>query len=180
MVEVPGGYYNTKQQVSELEALLKKLPDASKPLHRVPRGRTPGTARQLEASQMQELMAGYQAGATVYQLGDQFGIDRRTVSGILHRHGVPMRRRGLSPHQIDEAVCPALWGGVVAGADRGADGGRSDDGACQAPGARGEDAGYAGAGAAGAALMPGGRSAARNPERATDVLIYRRQRPEPV
>jgi len=49
-------------------------------------------------------MAGYQAGVTVYQLGDQFGIDRRTVSGILHRHGVPMRRRGFSPGQIDEAV----------------------------------------------------------------------------
>jgi DNA-binding CsgD family transcriptional regulator len=41
---------------------------------------------------------------TVYQLGDRFGIDRRTVSQILHRHGVPMRRRGLSPEQIDEAV----------------------------------------------------------------------------
>lgn len=46
----------------------------------------------------------YQAGATVYQLGERFGIDRRTVSVILHRHDVPMRRRGLSPHEVDEAV----------------------------------------------------------------------------
>jgi hypothetical protein len=37
-------------------------------------------------------------------LGDQFGIDRKTVSNILHRRGVPMRRRGLSPDQIDEAI----------------------------------------------------------------------------
>lgn len=53
---------------------------------------------------MQQLIEGYQAGATVYELGDQFGIERRTVSAILHRHGVPMRRRGLSGEQIDDAV----------------------------------------------------------------------------
>ena len=53
---------------------------------------------------MQELVAGYQAGRTVYQLGREFGINRRTVSRHLHRHGVSMRRRGLSAEQIDEAV----------------------------------------------------------------------------
>ncbi|MFI9844689.1 helix-turn-helix domain-containing protein [Nonomuraea sp. NPDC051941] len=26
------------------------------------------------------------------------------VSNILHRHGVPMRRRGLSPDQVDDAI----------------------------------------------------------------------------
>jgi len=40
----------------------------------------------------------------VYELGARFGIDRRTVSNILHRHGVPMRRRGLSPDQVDDAI----------------------------------------------------------------------------
>ncbi|MGH3793492.1 MAG: helix-turn-helix domain-containing protein [Pseudonocardiaceae bacterium] len=64
----------------------------------------PGTARQLDSQRVQELISGYQAGATVYQLGDQFGVDRRTVSRILHRHGAPMRRRDLSPDQIDKAV----------------------------------------------------------------------------
>ncbi|MGI8311768.1 hypothetical protein [Saccharopolyspora hattusasensis] len=53
---------------------------------------------------MQQLIEGYQSGATVYELGDQFGIKRRTVSTILHRHGVPMRRRGLAEEQIDDAV----------------------------------------------------------------------------
>jgi DNA-directed RNA polymerase specialized sigma24 family protein len=101
----PGGrYYNTKTQVSELESLLRKLPDPMQPLHRAPKRRVPGTAKQLDADQIEELIVGYQAGATVYQLGDRFGIDRRTVSQHLHRHGVPMRRRGLSPGQIDEAV----------------------------------------------------------------------------
>lgn len=40
----------------------------------------------------------------MYELGDRFGIERRTVSNILHRHGVPMRRRGLSPEQVDDAI----------------------------------------------------------------------------
>jgi DNA-directed RNA polymerase specialized sigma24 family protein len=64
----------------------------------------PGTARQLEADQVQELIGGYEAGATVFDLGKQFSIDRRTVSAILRRHQVRMRRRGLSPEQIDEAA----------------------------------------------------------------------------
>jgi hypothetical protein len=41
---------------------------------------------------------------TTYELGDRFGIDRRTVSAILHRHSVDMRRRGLSPNQADDAI----------------------------------------------------------------------------
>jgi hypothetical protein len=40
----------------------------------------------------------------VYELGDQFGIERRTVSNILQRQDVPMRRRGLSPDQVDHAI----------------------------------------------------------------------------
>lgn len=103
-MEVPGGYYKTRQQVSKLELLIKKLPGASKPLRPARRGRLPGLARQLESQQVQELISGYQAGATLYQLGERFGIDRRTVRAILHRHDVPTRRRGLSSDQIDEAV----------------------------------------------------------------------------
>lgn len=61
--------------------------------------------RQLESQQVQELIAGYQAGANVYQLGGQFGIDRRTVSIILKRNGVRMRRQGLTTsEQIQKAA----------------------------------------------------------------------------
>jgi len=88
-VELPGRYYNTKSQVSGLESLFRKLPDTSGPLPPGHRGRLPGSARQLESQQVQELIAGYVTGATVYQLGEQFGVDRRTVSAILHRHEVP-------------------------------------------------------------------------------------------
>lgn len=40
----------------------------------------------------------------MYELGTRFGIERRTVSRILHRQDVPMRRRGLSSEQVDHAV----------------------------------------------------------------------------
>jgi DNA-binding CsgD family transcriptional regulator len=103
-VDPGGAYYNPTAQVSELEALLKRLPDPSVPCPRTPSEPLPGTAKQLDADQVQELVAGYRAGATVYQLGERFGIDRKTVSLVLRRHDVPMRRRGLSAEQIDEAV----------------------------------------------------------------------------
>lgn len=65
---------------------------------------TPRRARQLDADQVAELITGYRAGATVYELAARFGIERRTVSTILHRHQVPVRRRGLSPDQVDTAI----------------------------------------------------------------------------
>ena len=40
----------------------------------------------------------------MYELGTQFGINRKTVSNIVRRHGVVMRRCGLSAEQIDDAV----------------------------------------------------------------------------
>lgn len=46
----------------------------------------------------------YRAGATVYELGDRFGVERRTVNAILRRHAVRMRRQPLGPEQIDEAA----------------------------------------------------------------------------
>ncbi|WP_026124255.1 helix-turn-helix domain-containing protein [Nocardiopsis baichengensis] len=50
------------------------------------------------------MVAAYEAGATVYELGRRFGIARQTVSKILKRHGAQMRRTGLSLDQIDEAA----------------------------------------------------------------------------
>jgi DNA-directed RNA polymerase specialized sigma24 family protein len=53
---------------------------------------------------VEQLIAGYRAGATVYTLSSQFGIDRRTVGAILKRHGAQTRWRRLSSAQIDEAI----------------------------------------------------------------------------
>lgn len=103
-VDLGGTYYSTKPQVEALEALLRKLPDPTKPTP-LPADRSkPRRARRLDTDDVQELIAGYQAGATVYELGPRFGIERRTVSAVLRRHGVPMRRRSLSIDQVDTAI----------------------------------------------------------------------------
>ncbi|WP_245267020.1 helix-turn-helix domain-containing protein [Saccharomonospora piscinae] len=53
---------------------------------------------------MRKLIEGYEAGATIYELGDQFGISRQTVGKILKRQGVTMRRQGLTAGQVDEVL----------------------------------------------------------------------------
>jgi hypothetical protein len=103
-VDLGGTYYNTNTQVEALETLLRKLPDPAAPVPASAERPKPRRARQLDANQTQALIQGYTTGATTRELGDRFGIDRRTASNILHRHGVPMRRRGLSPDQVDEAI----------------------------------------------------------------------------
>jgi hypothetical protein len=80
-----GSYYNTKPQVEALETLLRKLPDPATPAPPPIDRPKPGRARQLDANQVQELIAGYQAGATVYELGDRFGIFRRSAGSVQYR-----------------------------------------------------------------------------------------------
>lgn len=103
-MEKRGPYYNTKTQVRALEALIRKLPKPGSPVPKRPKRARPGSARQLGASQTQELIAAYRAGSTVYQLGDQFGIDRRTVGKILTRNGVQTKHPGLTAVGVDRAA----------------------------------------------------------------------------
>jgi hypothetical protein len=103
-VDLRGPYYTTKLQVEALETLLRKLSDPTTPAPPPTDRPKPGRAQQLDTDQVQSLIQGYVAGATTYELGARFGIDRRTVSKILHRRGVQMRRHGLSSGQVDEAI----------------------------------------------------------------------------
>ena len=103
-MDLGGAYYNPKDQVRALEQLREKLPTLDSPEPMPIRQGRPQRARQLGDEQVQQLIACYQSGSTVYDLGDRFGIERRTVSNTLQRHGVPMRRRGLSPEQVDDAI----------------------------------------------------------------------------
>lgn len=103
-MEKRGAYYNPKSQVSALEKLLRKLPKPGSPVPKRPKRRMPGTARRLDAEETQALINGYRAGNTVYQLGDQFGIDRGTVGKILTRNGIPTKHPGLSAADIEQAV----------------------------------------------------------------------------
>ncbi|MDR7169683.1 putative HTH domain antitoxin [Nocardia kruczakiae] len=64
----------------------------------------PRRTHRLDDEEVRGLIQGYVSGATTYELEDRFGVDRRTVSAILHRHNIPMRGRGLSRGQVDQAV----------------------------------------------------------------------------
>jgi CRP-like cAMP-binding protein len=103
-VDLRGTYYNPKSQVETLEKLLQRLPDPTAPAPPTTERRKPCRVRHLPSEQVEKLIAGYQTGATVYELGDLFRIDRKTVSRILRRHDVPMRRTGLLPEQVHEAA----------------------------------------------------------------------------
>ena len=46
----------------------------------------------------------YRSGKTIYELGDRFGIDRRTVAQILRRDWSPLRSQPLTRYQIDQAI----------------------------------------------------------------------------
>jgi hypothetical protein len=87
-----------------MEELREKLPSLDTPGPPSIKRDRPRRFRQLGTDQIEQLIADYQSGSTVYELGDRFGIERRTVSNILHRHSVPMRRRGLSPDRVDDAI----------------------------------------------------------------------------
>lgn len=101
-MDTGGTYYNLNDQVSALESLLRQLPNLTVPIR--PRQAKPGRAKQLRDGEVQELVAAYQAGATLRAVGKGFGISRQTASLILERQGVEMRRRGLSHEQVDDAV----------------------------------------------------------------------------
>lgn len=99
----PGTYYNPKQQVTSLEALIKRLPDPSEPFARRYLATLSRTARPLAAQKADELVAAYVAGDPVRDLADRFQVSRETVNQIVRKRGIPIRPRGLSPEQIDEA-----------------------------------------------------------------------------
>ena len=48
-----------------------KLPDLATPSQPTPKRAKPGRTRRLPDDQVQQLIEGYQSGATVYELGDQ-------------------------------------------------------------------------------------------------------------
>jgi hypothetical protein len=98
-----GTNYNLALHVEALETLLRRLPRTPTSVQ-PPHAKRTRTAKRLSPEQAQELVAAYQDGATVYQLGHRFGVSRQTASKILHRHGVAMRMTGLTNEQTDEAA----------------------------------------------------------------------------
>jgi len=99
-VEVIGRFSNHCDQGERLRELLEMVPSG-------PRRAISQTRKQIHRRrrppEIDELVAGYQAGSTVYQLAERFRIHRGTVSLILERQRVPLRNRPLSPAQIEQA-----------------------------------------------------------------------------
>lgn len=68
---------NLCDEGERLRELLEMAP--SGPFKPIPRT-TRQTQRRLRRSEINELVTGYQSGATVYELAEQFGVHRNTVS----------------------------------------------------------------------------------------------------
>jgi len=98
--EVIGRYSNHCEQGERLRDLVEMVPNGpsrgnvqtKKQIH-----------RRLRPPEIDQLVAGYEAGATVYQLANDFRIHRATVSLLLERKRVPRRNRPLSPARIEQA-----------------------------------------------------------------------------
>lgn len=60
--------------------------------------------RRLTPKQVQQLVAEYEAGASVRGLAARRGVHRTTVTMQLRQAGVPVRRRGLTEESRTEAV----------------------------------------------------------------------------
>lgn len=103
-MDLRGPDYNTNTQVRELERLVKQLPKpTTSPEPAAAPRRRPRTAKQLNAEQAAQLIAGYQTGTKLRELGRQFSIHPQTVGLILRRCGIKVRPKGLSAAQGAEA-----------------------------------------------------------------------------
>jgi DNA-binding NarL/FixJ family response regulator len=55
--------------------------------------------RRLDVSDEQLVIDAYLTGKTVYEVAEQFKIHRTTVSAIMQRHGVKLRRQPKRPYR---------------------------------------------------------------------------------
>jgi len=71
---------------------------------RVPPDGSRQIQRRLPPEEIEELVAGYLAGATALTLAGKHSIHRTTVLALLERHQVSRRGRVLAPDHIERAV----------------------------------------------------------------------------
>lgn len=102
-MEVLGAYPNRNISQEQLTKLLN-LPTDPARTQEQPVEAVPNRARRLSAEQTAELVARYESGETVYELGSRFGIHRTTVGVILKREQVTTRWRVLTESDIAEAI----------------------------------------------------------------------------
>jgi DNA-binding CsgD family transcriptional regulator len=61
-------------------------------------------AKWLNATELAQLVERYEAGATTYDLADQFGIGRETVANRLKAEGIKLRRTKLTETDLARAI----------------------------------------------------------------------------
>lgn len=99
-VDLVGRYSNHFDQGERLRSLIEMVPNGVSQVNvRTKRQ----VHRRLRPHEIDELVVGYRAGATVYELANLFRINRTTVSLVLERQNVPRRNRPFSPTQIQQA-----------------------------------------------------------------------------
>ncbi|UGQ56905.1 helix-turn-helix domain-containing protein [Rhodococcus pyridinivorans] len=82
----------------------------------------PRANRKLERDEIEALVRRYREGATVYELAEEFGMHRQTVSAHLHREGVTLRSRvRMTPQLLARAIelYKAGWSTVQIGKELG-------------------------------------------------------------
>ena len=99
-MELIGRYSNPFEQGERLRDLVEMVPKGSPEVSAGPRKQV---HRRLRPAEIEELVAGYQAGATACQLADRFRIHRTTVLSLLERQSVARRNRSLSFAQVVQA-----------------------------------------------------------------------------
>ncbi|MBB4930382.1 lambda repressor-like predicted transcriptional regulator [Lipingzhangella halophila] len=87
-----------------LGALWRKLPNLESFLPTKEPQQVPRAIQRPTDKHISDIVAEYREGATIRQLAIKHRIGRETVSKILKQSGVTMRRTGLTPEQVEEAV----------------------------------------------------------------------------
>jgi DNA-binding MarR family transcriptional regulator len=55
-------------------------------------------------TEVEELIKAYERKASIKELAARFGVHRLTVTALLLRHGVELRRAGLTPDEVSAAA----------------------------------------------------------------------------
>lgn len=90
---------------NELRKVHRRL--SVKPANDLPQAngnRKPTTQPRLSDEKVGQIVASYEAGKTVYELAVEYAYHRVTISAVLKRQGVALRRASPTPAQIDEMV----------------------------------------------------------------------------
>lgn len=103
VVGVLRNYCNSNSATRQINELIKKAraEQVERPL-RLPR--KPRQPKTLPSAVQQAIANGYTAGKTMHDLAREFGVHRTTIKATLERHGIPRRRRTMTPDHVDESV----------------------------------------------------------------------------